>query len=89
MKLDKVKPGTVLTVKPHDELLKKYGVNRFGSIQCKYSMTTDMQKLCGEKVVVKSVEKDGEQTYFKIGKSSFRWVPELFEEIKIPKTKMF
>lgn len=48
-------PGDVVVIRDWDDMEQEFGLNRYGSIECKCSFTEEMRRFCGERVTIKSI----------------------------------
>lgn len=47
--------GDTVVFKEWDEMVREYGLNRYGNIDCKYLFTVDMKFLCGTEHVIRAI----------------------------------
>ena len=55
----KFKVGELVRIRQWDDMVKEFGVNVFGSIDCNYHFTSGMKPLCGKYAEITMLRKDG------------------------------
>ena len=49
-------PGDVVVIREWDDMEEQYGLNEYGSIDCRCVFTPEMQRFCGERLIIKSID---------------------------------
>lgn len=55
----KFKVGELVRIRQWDDMKKEFGINVFGSIDCKCHFTSEMEPLCGKYAEISRLHKDG------------------------------
>lgn len=55
----KFKVGDKVKIKSWQEMEKEFGLNRFESINCKFSFTKEMEKYCGAVATISGIDSNG------------------------------
>ena len=55
----KFKVGELVRIRQWDDMVKEFGTNGYGSVDCNYSFTDAMKPLCGKYAEIVRLDKDG------------------------------